>query len=73
MALGRCVLLLLYIAPAAAAVLRLVLRLLLILLLQLQRGRDKNRAGDSRLGDRKMCEGSGPNFYKQLTKREKKW
>ena len=47
MALGRCVLLLLYIAPAAAAA---VLRLLLRLLLQLLRGCDKNRAGDSRLG-----------------------
>ena len=51
MALGKCVLLLLYIGSAAAAVvLRLLLRLPLLLLLQLLRGCDKNRAGDSRLG-----------------------
>ena len=40
-ALGRCVLLLLYIDPAAAVVLRLLLRLLLLLLLQLLSGCDK--------------------------------
>ena len=43
-ALGRCLLLLLYIAPAVAV----VLRLLLLLLLQLLRGYDQNRR-DSRL------------------------
>ena len=52
-------------AVTAAVVLRLLLRLLLLLLLQLLRGRDKNRAGDSRLGD-----GSGPFFYK--TKKNKR-
>ena len=68
--LGRCVLLL-YIAPAAAVVLRLLLRLLVLLLLQLLRGCDKNGAGDSRLGDYKMCEGSEPFFYKRNKNEQK--
>ena len=50
MALGRCALLLLYVAPAAAVVLRLLALLLQLLLLQLLRGCDKNSKGDSRLG-----------------------
>ena len=56
---------------AAAAVLRLLLRLLLLLLLQLLRGCDENRAGDSRLGDSKMCEGSGAAGHFLQTKQKR--